>query len=193
MEPARVDRRVARTRQTLRDALVALILDRGWDQISVKDVCDAANVGRSTFYAHFGDKEELLTSGFDHLLAHLRAAGTPGPEPALRFVAPLIAHAIEHRPLFRALVGKHSGRVVERRFRQVVATLVGEELADRDLGGLPRDVAVRFVSGGVVELLSAALDGPPIVPDALDRQVQQLVGRVILHPVMVPTRRVDAG
>src|SRR5512139_3251865 len=72
------DRRVLRTRATLREALVRLILERGWDDISVQDVCDRANVGRSTFYSHFADKEELLLAGFDDLRKALVALRVPG-------------------------------------------------------------------------------------------------------------------
>lgn len=179
-----VDRRVARTRRALRDALVGLIHDRGWDDISVKDVCDAANVGRSTFYAHFGDKEELLTSGFDGLMRELRAhrgPDEPGGAPqrggggaVLRFVRPLIAHAASHRWLYRALVGKHSGRVIERRFRLVVLTLVAEELGVDDA-----DPSARFVAGGVLELLTGELERPSVAPDVLDAQIQALAGRLL--------------
>ena len=54
----RGDRCVQRTRDSLRAAFVALMAERGWDRVSVQDVCDRANVGRSTFYTHFADKEE---------------------------------------------------------------------------------------------------------------------------------------
>src|SRR5690242_4167136 len=62
-----VDRRIQRTRQLLLDALLSLILEKDFDSITVQDVIDRANVGRSTFYAHFQDKDELLLSGFEHL------------------------------------------------------------------------------------------------------------------------------
>ncbi|MEQ1572235.1 MAG: hypothetical protein ABMA64_41810, partial [Myxococcota bacterium] len=97
----------------------------------------------------------------------------------LRFWRPLVVHAVEHQPLFRALVGRNSGRFVERRFRKVVVTLVGEELAERDLGELPRQATVEFVAGGMMELLSSALDARTLSVDALDRQVQRFVARVL--------------
>lgn len=155
----------------LRDALVALILERGWDAVSVKDVCERADVGRSTFYAHFGDKEELLVSGFDELSAHLRAAGEPGA--VLPFVRPLIEHAADNVRLFRAVMGKHSGRVVERRFRLLVSTLVGEALAPRE------EPTVRFVAGGVIELMSAAIDGRSLQVEPLNGRIQELARRVV--------------
>ena len=71
--PNSTDRRVRRTRRALRDALLELTLERGWDEVNVLDVCERADVARSTFYTHFADKEELLLSGFDDLRAALRA------------------------------------------------------------------------------------------------------------------------
>ena len=59
------DRRVRRTRALLRDALVTLILEKGYNAVTVQDIIDRANVGRSTFYAHFENKDKLLLSGFD--------------------------------------------------------------------------------------------------------------------------------
>jgi AcrR family transcriptional regulator len=69
MPKQKIDRRVQRTRQTLQNALSELILEKGYEKVTVQDVIDRANVGRSTFYAHFEDKEQLLLSGFEPLRA----------------------------------------------------------------------------------------------------------------------------
>src|SRR5512138_2230623 len=82
-QPSRDDRRVRRTHAALRGALVDLIVERGWDGFSVQDLCDRADVGRSTFYLHFADKEEVLAGAFADLGKELRAelsrAATPRP------------------------------------------------------------------------------------------------------------------
>ena len=57
--PARPDRRVNRTRRALKDALCDLILEKGYEHVTVGDVLDRADVGRSTFYAHFVDTTYL--------------------------------------------------------------------------------------------------------------------------------------
>lgn len=171
------DRRVLRTHKTLRDALVRLVIERGWDDLSVKDICDAADVGRSTFYEHFAGKEDLLTSGFADLGAHLRAPGERPAGTVLRFVHPLFAHALGSRPLFRALVGKTSGHVVERRFRSLVLALVAEELGREE-----DDARVRFISGGVLELLVAALELRDARVDDLDATAQRLAARLLEAP-----------
>src|SRR3954471_18394318 len=97
--PKSTDRRVVRTRTTLRDALLPLILERGWEDISVQDVCDRAKVGRSTFYTHFADKEDLLLSGFEDLKSMLRALRPPAEKgrATLRFVRGLLEHARDNR------------------------------------------------------------------------------------------------
>ncbi len=61
------DRRIQRTRQLLHEALITLILEKGYDAITVQDILERANLGRSTFYAHYQDKEALLLSGFQEL------------------------------------------------------------------------------------------------------------------------------
>lgn len=54
------DRRVERTYNALRDALMALIIEKGYDAISIQDIADRANVARATFYLHFRDKDDLM-------------------------------------------------------------------------------------------------------------------------------------
>ena len=61
------DRRVARTKQAISHALVALISKRGFEDLTVQDILEEANVGRSTFYAHFQDKEDVLLQGLEEL------------------------------------------------------------------------------------------------------------------------------
>ena len=56
----RVDRRVSRTRRQLKDALFALILEKGYDAVTIEDITERADLGRTTFYLHYHDKEELL-------------------------------------------------------------------------------------------------------------------------------------
>ncbi len=115
------DRRVERTRRSLQDAIVALILEKGYNAVTLQDILDRANVGRSTFYAHYRDKEELLLSCFESLRvafeehANLVLAYGPmsGTQPdaqvnLLPFILKYVEH--EHR-LFKALMGKRSGGI----------------------------------------------------------------------------------
>ncbi len=173
------DRRVVRTRRQLREALVTLILERGWEQVSVQNVCAHANVGRSTFYLHFADKEELLLSGFDELHAALEVVrreqvGTFG------FAEALFEHARDNLRLFRAGVGRKAGPQVLRRFCDVVLELVLAELECVELAEADRTHAARYISGGFMELLTSWLDRPSRVePAELGRAFRALTEGVL--------------
>ena len=60
------DRRVRRTRQRLKEALLELIAGQPYESITVEDITRRADVGRSTFYSHYTSKDELLFTGFLH-------------------------------------------------------------------------------------------------------------------------------
>lgn len=133
MRPAQkstTDRRVLRTRQALRGALMGLLAERGWDGVDVQSLCERANVGRSTFYQHYPNKEALLEGSFGDLRSALRQqvprSGAKLPD-RLGFVGGLIEHAHEHRAVFRALLGRRSGHYVQDRFREMLVAMVDEE------------------------------------------------------------------
>lgn len=67
MPPNLSDRRVQKTRKLLQDALIELVAEKGYESITIREILDKANVGRSTFYAHFQDKDQLLHSVLDRL------------------------------------------------------------------------------------------------------------------------------
>src|SRR5215469_3593940 len=101
-----IDRRVARTRALLHRAHLALILEKGYEAVTVEDICAAADVGRSTFYAHYPNKEALHRGGLDQLRHELvsRQAehGDAGGGP-LAFSLPMFEHAREHLDIYRAI------------------------------------------------------------------------------------------
>src|SRR5260370_35920411 len=69
-----MDRRAVRTRRSLHQALMSLILRKGYEGVSVQDIIDEADIGRSTFYAHYTGKEDLLRRGFKMLRAEMAGA-----------------------------------------------------------------------------------------------------------------------
>lgn len=147
------DRRVARTRRLLHQALVALIGERGWDAITVQDVCRRADVGRSTFYVHFADKEELLVSGFAHLRAHLRSIVAGEPAKPLAFTQALLEHTHEYEPVYRALLGRRTAQIVYRTWIELVSGLLDQDLEALVPPGALRAAAVRYLAGAMWELV----------------------------------------
>src|SRR5262249_1876067 len=130
-----IDRRIARSREMLHQALLSLIMKKGYDAITVEDICETANVGRSTFYAHFTSKDDLKRSGLEHLREQLLglqqgAAAPAGKETgSLGFSLTMFEHARDHIHLYRALMGSQGGAVALGTIRQVLCDCVRGELA----------------------------------------------------------------
>jgi len=80
------DRRIEKTEQALRQAFLELCAERGYEKLSVSQIASRANVGRTTFYAHYSDKEELLTNSlstmFDDLINNMESDGRDTFAPA---------------------------------------------------------------------------------------------------------------
>jgi AcrR family transcriptional regulator len=148
------DGRIERTHRLLHQALVELIHERGWDAITVRDVCERADVGRSTFYVHFADKEDLLVSGFGHLRERLRRIVGADPARPLAFTQALLEHPHEYEPVYRALLGRRTAQVVYRTWIEVVSGLLDEDLQKLVPARAPRSAAVRYLAGAMWELLS---------------------------------------
>ncbi|MGA8029507.1 MAG: TetR/AcrR family transcriptional regulator, partial [Bryobacteraceae bacterium] len=107
----KTDRRILRTRDTLGDALFALMKEKSFDDISVQEVLDRAGVGRSTFYTHYRDKEDLLLSDLEDFFEIFSKALTRHGASTRRLapVRELCTHMREAREFYTALV--MSGKV----------------------------------------------------------------------------------
>ncbi len=179
--PPRDDRRVRRTRSALRDALVALIIERGWDGFSVQDLCERADVGRSTFYMHFADKEEVLAAAFADLGREVRAQlARPGAARPLGYSRALLDHAQEHLRVFRAMVGRRSSHLVQGKMRDLVLQLVREDMAELLPPGARREGTAAFLAGAFFEMLIWSLEArPPTTAEQADALFQELAAPVL--------------
>lgn len=174
------DRRVRRTRALLHRALVELMVEGNYDRITVRDILERADVGRSTFYAHYRDKDDLLLrSSTDYLRAAMSAAET-GKESTelLAPVRTLFGLAVDNPEIYRALLGRKSGTVLLRTTRVMVAQILAERLEHRL--DMPEDeftTTVTFLSWGVVGLLGAIAEGtPPLSAEEAYHRVVGLIG-----------------
>nr|SBO96920.1 Transcriptional regulator, TetR family [Nonomuraea gerenzanensis] len=151
-----------RTRRLIQEALVALILDKGYDAVTVTDIIERADVGRSTFYAHFTDKQDVLLSNVGEL-AFLRppADGARSSQGRLlAFSLPMFEHVREQERLVRALLGRRGGGPVHAHGERLLAAVVREELlAAGARGSAALDLLVVCVVGAFMGLLRAWVDG----------------------------------
>lgn len=168
MSSTPTDRRVRRTRELLRSALLALIVEKGYDRITVQDILDRADVGRSTFYAHYRDKEDLLLSGFEDIRAALAATVEANENDAagkVELLQPLLAvfqHVEGYRHTWGPLSRKGGADAITRILRQHVAELVRANLRSQfPAAGTNQtrlDAAIEHITGACMGLLTWWLD-----------------------------------
>jgi AcrR family transcriptional regulator len=183
------DRRVRRTRRILHEALISLVLEKGYERITVQDILDRADVGRSTFYAHFRDKEALLVTSFDTMRDDLQRdldAMQPGELPAdpTSPAAAVFGHAYRNRRVYRALCGKRGGNVVYRHLHGLVGGMLREHLRPHLVAAgsdLPAEVVAEFCTTAMLGLLVWWVDQDfPYGPARLARMYQRLAAPGVL-------------
>ena len=108
----KTDRRIQRTRKLINNALLNLLMDKKFSEITIQEITDTANVGRATFYLHYRSKDEclmqLLTEGFDSLVAEIKKNN----EEQNDFVGSIehtFAYISKNRKLYLALLGDRIG------------------------------------------------------------------------------------
>lgn len=180
------DRRVGRTRDLLHHALMSLIQTKGYEAITVQDICDKANVGKSTFYAHYTSKDDLKRSGIEHMrmalskeLGAVPAANDTAQAPWLRFSLPLLEHARTHASLYHSRSEGPEEGVGLVVIRQVVSDLLRDELelhpGERASAALPRELAVQYIVGAYMSVLVWWLEsGAKLPPQQVDAMFQHL-------------------
>ncbi|MEV5410046.1 TetR/AcrR family transcriptional regulator [Thermopolyspora sp. NPDC052614] len=195
--PGKADRRVRRTRQAIQRALVELILEKGYEPVTVTDIIDRADVGRSTFYAHFDGKQAVLRANLDEI-AFLR----PTPDPAgslFAFARGMLEHVRDRRDLVRALIGRRGGGQAIAHGEHLLHKTVRDELLARGAQPSPRlDLVVTCVVGAFLALLvkwvDEEIDATPAELDDAFRAavvpgVQALLERPRTASIAPPPRR----
>jgi AcrR family transcriptional regulator len=170
----RIDSRVRQTRAALLSALPELMMERGYERITIQNLLDRADVGRATFYAHFDSKDDLLAGSVANLRTWLVTAWHNMPDQRLGFTLPLFQHLASHTAIYEKSIARASEVSVERHIRQMLDGLVREDLAHRQ-GQLNHasavDLAVQYVVGAlwsiIVWWMASGMRVPPVEINAL--------------------------
>lgn len=183
----KTDPRVIRTRQMLRDALVALILEQGYDPLTIQDITEKAGLRRATFYLHYRDKEELLFSilqeTFDALVCEIDKLRiqhlTPESELAVHEV--IFKHVQENANLYRSILSGHGAATITRYTREYLANEFVKDYTERCVDQepiIPIEVLANYSASTKLSMVIWWLEkGMPYSP----RQMAELCTKLTLH------------
>lgn len=173
------DPRIRRSTNALGRALIELIQERAYDEITVQQILDRAGVGRATFYAHYRNKDDALHSAFDGLFAWASSLLDRNGSAAARLfpVREFVAHITEQRELADGL--RRSGLIEDlwESFAGHAAAIVERRLATwpPPASGISRPLLARMLAGALVETVRWHQEHPSrATPEYLDSAFHEL-------------------
>jgi AcrR family transcriptional regulator len=190
------DRRTNRTRRQLRAALLALILEKGYDAVTVEDITERADLGRTTFYLHYRDKQDLLIESLDELVDDLTAtiarvpmAEWPShldpqhPEPLQLPLRLAFQHAADHADLYRVILRGEGRTQTLERVRQIVIEQIdhvfGVRMSQENVPvhpEVPLDVFANYFAGAFLGVLTWWLENDlPYPPEQMASIFQKIL------------------
>ena len=176
MQSKAPDRRIQRTRKVLHEALVQLILEKGYDKVTVQAVLERANVGRSTFYSHYKDLEDLFLSGFENLWTLFEVhLGDQNNVWELSLI--VFHHAQSYVGVYKAMVGKQGGRLMSAHLHKYFSVLFRESLKPQwnERKQVPLDIVVHHLASSLIASLTWWVDHElPYSPERMNAIYQQL-------------------
>ena len=156
----KMDRRQKRTRDAIFKAFSDLLQQRSYGEITVQDIIDGANVGRSTFYAHFETKDHLLKSMcsdiFDHVfegtVCDYSSGGDAGGFDLEHTLSHILYHLQDHRSDVSGILSSESGEIFMKYIKEYLAKLFTKYIpffhAD-----VPSDFLIHYLVGSFSETL----------------------------------------
>jgi AcrR family transcriptional regulator len=185
----KTDRRIVRTRRLLLDALMALIVEKGYQSVSIQDIVDRADVARTTFYLHFKDKQELLLTGITEIYnelvtQHPDSQETEDVEKSFQLYANDAAdfqHVADHADFYRAMLSDKGAAefipaVMNYLETQVMRAHVLDLLLAQGLQPrIPLDLLAGYLAGAEIGMINSWLrNGMQHSPEELGRMTYNM-------------------
>ena len=188
MSQPKTDRRVKRTRQSIRNALIELMLEKPYEKITIQEIIDRANVGRATFYNHYQDKDDLLLRGVAEFARRPEEEDStretdeqlPNPPPLDTLeTTGMFKHSQQNKRIHRVLLKRHQENVILQEISAVLYARVEEQLVQLKEPAfdppVPLPILTHFISGGVWSLINWWHENDfPYTPEEMDEFFQQI-------------------
>lgn len=178
------DRRIGKTKTAIYQALSDLLREKKYANITIQEIIDRANVGRTTFYQHFADKDELLSSCietiFESFSGHLTEQAPPGHESRLIPVAEIFTHIQENKRLINGILISDSGDLLFHKFKSYwnpkVESYLSAHLPKEKKPKVPMDILTNHVTSTLIELLRWWMKtGEEYTPEQMEQYLIALI------------------
>lgn len=205
MKEKNLDRRVARTRCALKNAFIQLILKRGYDNVTIEDITDRADLGRTTFYLHFNDKEDLLMQAIDSIcddfihkhqsaLSQVDNMENPDqnklPENLDKGILyHIFSHASDNANLYKVMLSGEGGPQASRRFASIIQDETIKRL--KNFGHheikVPIEIFGVFYAGNLITLVTWWLENNQPYPiETMVQYFQQMFFLGAINTLNIP-------
>ncbi|HEU0296465.1 MAG TPA: TetR/AcrR family transcriptional regulator [Anaerolineales bacterium] len=182
MAPEKKDRRTRRTRQLLRSALLALLKEKRYEEISVQDIIERADVARSTFYMHYLDKDDLLTGGhgvFAENLGQQLTSHAGENRTSVLSSRAWFYHIQAQVPILKVIAKDPAMDLAMKTLRGIIRRSVEEGMHTHSLienTSVPLSLVVDYLTDTLMTLIKWWFkDGMKYTPEQMDEMFQQLV------------------
>jgi AcrR family transcriptional regulator len=169
-EPSRHDRRRLQTRGRLIETTLKLVLEKGYDAITIQDITDRADLGRGTFYIHFKDKSDVVWAAIQDMMREMERAAhreydRRAPQVEYYALRNIFRHGRDNRNLYRVVFGKQGSAMLAARVQDLMAKMFLYDLerapsAARHELGVPDEMLAQMLTGLIVRTLSWWLESP---------------------------------
>lgn len=189
-KPKKLDRRIIRTRQMLRNALIELIGEKGFSAISVQDITERANLNRATFYLHYRDKEDLLAQSVDEILDELvtgmkecrpRDYDITDSDENVSLPLPDLVHVFTHvakyQQFYKVMLGKQGQQSFWFRLIDIFVNVLDSRLEhSKDIHPkVPKEILIHYAASAYLGVISWWLKHDmPYSPDYMAMQLTRL-------------------
>ena len=166
-----MDRRQQKTRVAIFDALSSLLVEKGYNNISVQDIVNEANIGRSTFYAHFETKDDVLREFCSDIFKHVFSNGFP-TESSHDFskegndthavITHLFYHLLDNKKNIAGILTCESGELFLQYFKQFFDDLYTVKLLSGITDGklnVPYEFMLNHISGSYINMIQWWIKG----------------------------------
>ncbi|MCK9540784.1 MAG: TetR/AcrR family transcriptional regulator [Novosphingobium sp.] len=177
----RLDARQARSRAALNQALLGLLREKSFDQITIREISARAHTGYATFFRHYPSKEALLHDVAAAEIAALMALVSPILETAdsCRLTIAICEFVNGHRAVWSSLLTGGASGILREVFIQQALELPRE--VDPVYRWLPTDLLISCLTGGVLDVLAWWLGRSPETPAD---EIAAIIDRLIVSPML---------